>query len=346
MGACSSSDPKVKSDIKKNVKPTDGGKPAEPEKPKRKFNKEDLMISKKEGEAIVKEAGSLDGAEFYIEECKDCDIFLLDHFACIFIDECERCRIFVGPTEAAVFVRTCTKCDFMIACQQFRSRDCQDCRFGLFCGTEPIIETSTNMQFGCFDFSYFTLRQQMSSAGLKLWNNKWWQIYDFNKNADRPNWSLMPESEVPTLLRLEACAGAISAEEAAMDRVVPLTLGSRPRPSQESCFVVFLPDSDSYIEEFLAAAMTAGWALARTRCAPLPEERAKQLFAWTKEPKLPAQCKGKEVTGIEVCGSGVAQAVQALLGAREGLAKATRLVPEQETASLARDFFDTWKDEV
>jgi len=293
MGACSCSSNRVGEGVKvdsKNVaKPT--GPQKEPQPPRRKFKPEDLMISKKKGEAIVKEEGQIDGEQFNIEECHDCDIFLLDHTACVYIDECERCRIFVGPTESSVFVRNCTKCDVMIACQQFRSRDCVDCRFALFCTTEPIIETSTNMQFGCFDFSYFTLRNQMARAKLKMWNNKWWQVYDFNKNSDRSNWSILPLEEVPKLLRLEACAGAVSADEAEMYKL-PITLGCRPWPSRESCFVVFLPESDSYIEEFLAAAMSSGWELARTRCAPLPEERANVLFAWAKDPKLPKQCKG------------------------------------------------------
>lgn len=302
------------------------------------------MISKKTREAIVKKEGSINGEQCNIEECNDCDIFILDYTATVYVDLCENCRIFVGPTESSVFVRECRSCDFMIACQQFRSRDCHQCRCALFCTTEPIIETSTDIRFGCFDFSYFTLRQQMIRAKLTLWNNKWWQVHDFNKNVDRPNWSILPQEEVPTLLRLDACAGTLSADEAAMDRVVPITLGSREWPSKESCFVTFLPGSDHYIEEFLMTATNLEWTLARTRCMPLSEERCKLLFAWTKDSKLISQCIDKEITGIEVCGQGVYWQVEEHV--KKGASKNVRIVPEQETQSLAGDFFEKWKDEV
>ena len=53
----------------------------------------------------------------------------------------------------------------------------EDCKLSLYCGTEPIVESSQNMQFACFDFNYFSLRGQMARAGLKPWNNKWWMVY-------------------------------------------------------------------------------------------------------------------------------------------------------------------------
>mmetsp|Transcript_17705 Transcript_17705/g.41564 ORF Transcript_17705/g.41564 Transcript_17705/m.41564 type:complete len:191 (+) Transcript_17705:136-708(+) len=154
---------------------------------KKLLNPEDFVIRRRTGETIVKAEGSIRGEQFNIEECTDCDVFLLDHIATTFIDQCVGCRIFVGPVESSLMMRECKSCSMVIACQQFRSRDCTDCRLALFCATEPIIETSTNMQFACFDFGYFSLRQQLDRAGLKLWNNKWWQIYDFNKNEDRPD---------------------------------------------------------------------------------------------------------------------------------------------------------------
>jgi len=322
---------------------------AKPVKPKKKLNPADYVISRRTGEAIVKEEGSIDGEQFNVEECKDCDIFLLDNIATAFVDECENCRIFIGPTESSVMIRNCRSCDFVIACQQYRSRDCTDCRHALFCMTEPIIETSSNMQFACFDFSYFSLRQQIARAGLRLWNNKWWMIYDFNKNADRPNWSLFSQEEAKQLLRPGACAGSISPEELEMEAVVPVTLGSRPWPSQESSFVVFLPDSEAFIEGFITKIeRTDGWTLARARCTALTEERLKSLLAWAKEPKVVAQCKGREVTGVEVCGPGIHRQVHEAL-TTTGLAagsKHIRLVPQDEAQGLARLFFESWKDEI
>merc|ERR1719408_6120 len=113
----------------------------------------DFIIKGRSSETIFREAGSIDDQQFNIENCKDCDIFLLDQIDSSFVDYCDRCRIFIGPTRSSVFIRNCNECSFVIATRQLRTRDCDNCRFGLFCATQPVIETSVRMQFACFDFA-------------------------------------------------------------------------------------------------------------------------------------------------------------------------------------------------
>lgn len=319
-------------------------------KVREKLDPKDYVISKKKDEAIVKEDGTIRGQQFNIEDCENCDIYLFDYIAQAFVDDCKHCRLFVGPVESSLFIRNCTDCDIVCACRQLRTRDCTNCKLSLFVGTEPIIETSQNMQFACFDFFYFSFRDQLEKAGLKVWNNKWWQVYDFNKNADASNWSLLPQEAVPSLLRA-AEHTSITREELEMDRVVPLTLGSRPRPSEEACLVVFLPESEALVEAFLAKAKAEAWALCRTRATALTEERLRALFAFAgaKElPKLAAACRGREVTGVEACGAGICQQVREAMqttGLAAG-AQSIRIVPEAETHALAKAFFEVWKDEI
>jgi len=312
-----------------------------------KLDPKDFIISKKSSETAIREPGSINGEQFNIETCKDCDIFLLDYMDSSFVDDCEGCRIFIGPAVSSVFIRNCKSCSFVIACRQLRTRDCTDCRFALLCTTEPVIEKSVGMQFACFDFVYFSLREQLEQSGLAVWNNKWSQVYDFNVNADKPNWNLLPEAQVASLLCLDRCT-ALSPEEFALDRVIPVTLGSRPRPHQESCFVVFLPRSEVFVEAFLScASRSSGWVICRTRSTCLAQDRAKQLFSWTKEP-LAKLCAGQEVMGVEVCGRSIqAQVSEALT--TSGLAagsKSIRMVPEAQTETLAKAFFEVWKDEI
>jgi len=312
-----------------------------------KLDPKDFIISKKTSEAISREPGSINGEQFNIENCKDCDIFLLDHMDSSFVDDCEGCRIFVGPVVSSLFIRNCKNCSFVIACRQLRTRDCKACRFALFCTTEPVIETSSGMQFACFDSVYFSLREQLAQTGLAVWNNKWWQVYDFTKNAENPNWTLLPESQVPGLLQLEKCT-AISHEEWSLDRVVPVTLGIRPRPHRESCFILFLPNSEALLEAFLSrASRSAGWVICRTRATCLAADRAKQLFSWTKEP-LAKRCAGKDVMGVEVCADSIQMQVRDVL-ATTGLAAGSKsifVVPESHREGLAQAFFEVWKDEI
>jgi len=347
MGCNASKGPPKPAPVQGNNSAAKKAEQAEAAAKRAKLNPADFVIKNKVGETIVKEEGSINGEQFMVEECKDCDIFLVDHIATAFIDYCENCRIFVGPIESSVMIRNCKGCNIIMACQQFRSRDCSDCRIALFCSTEPIIETSSNMQFACFDFFYFSLREQFCRAKLRLWNNKWSQIYDFNKNEGIPNFSFLAQEEVPRLLSMEKCT-CITAEERTMDHVVPITLGSRPRNSQEACLVLFMPESDAYIEAFLAkATKTDSWTIVRTRSMVLDDAQCQQTFAWAKEKKdLIKACKGKEVAGVEICGSGCFEQVEDAL-ASTGLAagsKSIRLIPKDSTNSLSKAFFETWKD--
>lgn len=321
---------------------------SKPAAPGKVLNPEDYVISKKTEEVNVRSEGSIDGQQFNIEECVDCDIFLMDNIATSFVDECERCRIFIGPVETSIMIRNCRSCDFVVACQQFRARDCLDCRFSIFCSTEPVIETSTNLLFSCFDFNYFSLRQQLERSKLQPWNNKWWMIYDFNKKPNRVNWGFLSQEESAKLLKTELVE-SFSEDERTMDPAVPLTWGSRPKPFEDSCFVIFLPGSDQYIEAFLSRAhQKEDWILARTRSMALPPDRLKSLFAWTKEAKLASQCKGKDVVGIDLCGPSIHAQVEEVLystGMASG-SKLCRLVPKEETPLLTKAFFEAWKDEI
>jgi len=316
---------------------------------RKKLDPKDYILSKLAGQSVTRSDGSISGEQFNIEECKDCDIFLVDTIATAFIDDCEGCRIFVGPVESSVFLRNCKSCHIVMACQQFRSRDCEDCKIALFCTTEPIIETSTNMQFACFDFFYFSLREQFARSGLQLWNNKWSQVYDFNKNAEKSNWSLLAQEKVSGLLNVDRCLD-ISPEEVDHDRVVPVTLGCRQRPSNAACLVIFLPGGDAqHIEAFLAKVRdTLAWTLCRTRSIMLNDDQRKTLFSWSKEKSVKDACKGKEVVGVEVCGDGCFEQTKTFLTSAEMAAgsKTIRLVPQEHVGSIAKNFFELFKDEI
>ena len=51
-------------------------------------------------QVYVREPGSIGGQQFMVEECSDCDVYLLDNTAALTIDVCTDCRIFTGPCES------------------------------------------------------------------------------------------------------------------------------------------------------------------------------------------------------------------------------------------------------
>jgi protein XRP2 len=96
----------------------------------------------------------------------------------------------VISSAAQIFIRDCKGCKCIIACQQYRARNCEDCDTLLFASTAPVVETSTNMRFGCFRFFYFNLAQQFKSVKMSVYDNKWSEVYDFTPKDG--NWSFLP----------------------------------------------------------------------------------------------------------------------------------------------------------
>lgn len=103
------------------------------------LKREDFMFSNvKEPSVLVKLPGSINGQQFIIEDCSDCDIFLMDNCTSVQVDECVNCHIFVGPCQASLFLRNCKKCTLICAVQQFRTRDCVDVDVYLYSATGTI----------------------------------------------------------------------------------------------------------------------------------------------------------------------------------------------------------------
>ena len=79
---------------------------------------------------------------------------------------------------------------------QLRTRDCVNCRFYLYSKTEPIIETSTKMEFAPFNGAFKGHAEAMRGANLQPDHNLWFAVYDFNDEAKTgKNWRLIDRSE-------------------------------------------------------------------------------------------------------------------------------------------------------
>jgi hypothetical protein len=45
--------------------------------------------------------------------------------------------------------------------------------------TGPIIESSSNISIGCYNYAYFGLESHLESADMSIWENEWYSVYDF-----------------------------------------------------------------------------------------------------------------------------------------------------------------------
>eukprot|EP00899_Mesostigma_viride_P001424 jgi/Mesvir1/11282/Mv01076-RA.1 len=144
-----------------------------------KLDPKDFTFSKLVKQTKIKEPGSINGQSFIIEDCEDCDLYLLDACAQVTIDNCINCRIFIGPVESSIFIRGCKGCKCAFVCRQFRTRDCKEVDMLLFCTTRPVIEASSGMRFGCFDVNYRGIQEHLDLVKMSRWRNHWSYIHDF-----------------------------------------------------------------------------------------------------------------------------------------------------------------------
>jgi len=214
----------------------------------------DFTIADQEGTTSGRLPGTISGQQFMIRNCKDSHIYLFDHSATITIDDCEGCKFFFGPIKGSIFFRNCKDCQSVVACQQFRTRDCKKMETFLHCTSQPIIEASTGMKFGCYQYSYPELQDQFEKAGLTVFSSNWFNIHDFTPVDGENNWSLLPEgveveSYVPKPVADDFSTMKISTDQEFS--VVPVTRGSRTKNYDQSCLLLFFGNATKKCMEFM-----------------------------------------------------------------------------------------------
>ncbi|KAK6320737.1 hypothetical protein J4Q44_G00098440 [Coregonus suidteri] len=223
----------------------------------------------------------------------------------------------MGPVKGSVFFRDCKDIRCVVACQQFRTRDCKKMEVFLCCATQPIIEASTGMKFGCFQYYYPELAFHFKDAGLSIFNNNWSNVHDFTPVSGVTNWSLLPEDtvvldHVPAPdPESEFKSVRVSAE--ASRSIVPMTKGGRRKDSDESClFVFFAGDyTTANARKLIDEASGKGFVLVQTKEVSMRPEDVSRGFQNDAEGLLEWITKGP-VTALELNGDGVVEACKAM----------------------------------
>ncbi|XP_029551195.1 protein XRP2 [Salmo trutta] len=282
-----------------------------------KVDPKDFMLTGLKDATVGRLPGKLNGQQFVIQDCDNCKIFVLDHSATITIDDCTNCCIVMGPVKGSVFFRDCKDIKCVVACQQFRTRDCQKMEVFLCCATQPIIEASTGMKFGCFQYYYPELAFHFKDAGLSIFNNNWSNVHDFTPVSGETNWSLLPEDtvvldHVPAPdPESEFKSVRVSAE--ASRSIVPMTKGGRRKESDESClFVFFAGDyTTANARKLIDEASGKGFVLIQTKEVSMRPEDVSRVFQNEAEGLLEWITNGP-VTALELNGDGVVEACKSM----------------------------------
>lgn len=272
-------------------------------------NVQDYTISNVKDNCVGRMPGTVEGQQFIIEKCENTSIYIFDHIATVTIDDCINCNIFLGPVKTSVFMRDCKDCKLMVACQQFRTRDCTKIDTFLLCTTKPIIESSTAMKFACFQYYYPELEEQFRSAKLSTFNNNWSGIFDFTEVAGESNISLLPpdikvEDYIPLPTTEPLSNLEISTESC--QSVVPLTLGTQKRTSDESSLIVFFNDGSSHDRavKFMETmkAEHPDVVLVQSSEVVLESDEVERVFG---SQSYQTAAKQGPVIGLELCGDNV-----------------------------------------
>ena len=123
----------------------------------------------------------------------------------MFIDDCNNCEFLIGPCDGSIFIRTSTNCTVSLISKQLRFRECHDIKIYAYCLSDPVVESSTNIFFGPFNYNFPKAKELFLKGSfteskiffLKKEENKFEKVYDFSEktNLDRIHWRIMNKGE-------------------------------------------------------------------------------------------------------------------------------------------------------
>jgi hypothetical protein len=157
-------------------------------------NPADFRFEKRSEETLLREPGQISPYDFSIDTLDKCVVYLMDKIAQVTVDRVTNSRLHFGPTDGSIFLRDCENCVVTASCAQFRLKNCKRLYIFLYCGSDPAIEYSSELIFGPYNFSYPLQNTHFAQAKLDVKNDKWSQVFDFNKN-DEEHWRLMRPEE-------------------------------------------------------------------------------------------------------------------------------------------------------
>lgn len=250
-----------------------------------KIDVKNFMLDNLSSETVGRMPGSINGQQFIIQNCQNCDIYVFDHCASVTVDDCTSCRIFIAAIKSSIFIRDSSNCVIATCCQQFRTRDCKKIDALLCCVTQPIIESTTGVKFGCFQFQYPQLKEQLFAAGLSPFNNNWSSIHDFTPVPGENNYAFIKKSTVMTDYLPLPSTEPLSGLEITTDSsksVIPLTVGVKQRPSGHGCLVAILKCETQSDMAHEIIHQLQDLNLVQTAEMKLSEEQAKRIFGSEK----------------------------------------------------------------
>jgi len=178
-----------------------------------------------------------------------------------------------------------------------RTRDCVELDVLLYSKTQPIIESSNKMRFGCFQYHYPALLEQFNNAKLNVLSNDWSNLYDFTPGEH--HWTYLSKEEANLSTFLKPLPAVVLPEGSAHPSVVPLTWGNRSKPSPKSTLVVFFGDHKDKVVEFCNAVTRDGVVIIQIIEKSISTELLSTVDgARLKKPAIAIEVNGEEAVAV------------------------------------------------
>ncbi|OMJ92722.1 hypothetical protein SteCoe_4472 [Stentor coeruleus] len=156
---------------------------------------EEYIFKDKKNQTLIKMPNTINGQVFNIEKLSDCEIFILDISEIIYIDNCSNCKFYVAPVKSSFFIRDSQNCICSVACKQLRVKNCTNFTFFLYSSSDPHIESSFDMKFAPYNFSYPGQNVDFKKAGFDENQNRWCKVYDHSSAEGDGHFSLLPSNQ-------------------------------------------------------------------------------------------------------------------------------------------------------
>ncbi|OAF65441.1 hypothetical protein A3Q56_06844 [Intoshia linei] len=194
-----------------------------------KIDRSKYAIENLTSETVIKYPGDVDGGRLLINNICRCNIIVLDNISTVTLDNVKNSKIFLSPVKSSLFIRNSSDCCLVCSVQQFRARDCQNITVNVHCTTKPIIESCSDITFSCYQFFHEDLKEQLNKAEMSIFNNNWYDVYDFTPNKEDPNFKLLKNDQISmdNVLDLNACLlNSGSKHYLHQNEFIPKTLGN------------------------------------------------------------------------------------------------------------------------
>ncbi|KAF1373656.1 hypothetical protein PFLUV_G00241220 [Perca fluviatilis] len=162
---------------------------------------EQCSFSNMDNVSLTKTAEEIQKRDVLLTHLTNCKVRLFGAPSTLHLKHIDSCEILCGPVSSSVFIDHCTNSTLAVPCQQLRTHNTTDTQVYLHVTSRAIIEDCRGVSFAPFSWSYPTLEEDFTVAGLDQDRNNWNQVDDFNwlaAGTPSPNWTVIPEVDRKT----------------------------------------------------------------------------------------------------------------------------------------------------